>query len=90
MLSKKVEMPYNDVAYHITYTKDFIDKNEIQFSIVDVKTKSGINIWKYPFTIHYYPLRKNKISMPFFTNEVLNKLKSEIVSKIIINEDIPL
>ncbi|HEY8660463.1 MAG TPA: hypothetical protein VIL78_15620 [Hanamia sp.] len=81
-------MEYDNDACLITYTKDFIDKNEIQFNIVDVETKSGLNIWDHPLTIHYYPLRgQNKISYCCFpNNENLERLKSAIVTKVLENE----
>lgn len=90
MFPKKTEMEYDNNTYFIIYTKDFIDKNEIQFNIVDVKTKSGINVWSHQLTIHYYPLRdKNKTSYPSFeNNENLERLKLAIVTNVLENEQI--
>jgi len=90
MFPKNVDMKYDNNACSITYTKDFIDKNEIQFNIVDVKTKSGINIWNHQLTIHYYPQRdQNKTSYRSFVyTENLERLKSAIVTKVLENEQI--
>ena len=90
MFPKKTEMEYDNNTCFITYMKDFIDKNEIQFNIVHVKTKSGIKIWDDQLTIHYYPL-KNKTSYPSFdNNENLERLKSDIIRKVLDNEQIQL
>lgn len=88
MLPKKVPFKYNAEHCFIIYTRDVIDRNEIQFNIVDVKTESGENLWNRQLTIHYYPVGINKIESPFFSNESLEKLKSAIVAKILENEQI--
>lgn len=89
MFTKKTEMLYQGNVYNIHYTKDIIDNKETQFSIISVKSKSGISIWKQTLIISYYPLENNgnKTSMVVYQNENLNKLKIEIAWAIIVNAE---
>lgn len=91
MVTKVTKILYHGNTYKINYNKHVVDKNETLFSIIDVKSKSGINIWKRILDIHYYPLKTdNKISSPFYVSENLNQLKIEIALAIVKAEQLTL
>ena len=82
-------MLYQGNVYNINYRKDIIDNKETQFSIISVKSKSGLSIWEKTLIIQYYPLenKDKKISMVKYDIENLDNLKKEIARAIIINAE---
>ncbi len=82
MFPIEIELVFENSKYNITYSREVISSNEIQFLVDVVKTDLGENL--HFWVLHYYPLKeKNKTEMEIFKNTKLNELKLKIADAII-------
>ena len=88
MIVKKIATVVNNEIHTITYLKDVIHSNEIQFSI-KIESSPGSILKKQEFILHYYP-KSNKINLPHYFNEQRDKLNAEASRIVLKHENLPL